>query len=158
MIITKKNIILLSFFLPYLGCLNISLEKETELFPNGTKKRELTYKGNFFQKKLVNLIDFYSDDQLENPPKYSEFNYENSSLNGEQFFWYRNGTKKMILKYRYGLMHGEQLGWYKNGKSKFIRNFNFGFVDGFQKFYDESGDLDRKKLYNNGKLIRIEKD
>ncbi|MBC8196553.1 MAG: hypothetical protein H8E60_01565 [Candidatus Marinimicrobia bacterium] len=158
MTINQKYILLLSFLLILSGCSNISLEKEIELYPNGSKKRELTYKGNYFQMELVKSIDFYSVPQSDDPPKLSEMNYENNSLNGKQEHWYKNGTKKMVLNYRYGLMHGEQLGWFVNGKNKFKRNYNFGNLDGIQYTYIKNGNLDRKKLYRSGKLIRIIKD
>ena len=156
--ISKKHIIFISFLFVFDGCSNITLEKEIETYPNGSKKRELTYKGNYFKMELVKLIDFYSNAQVEDSPKSSELNYENNSLNGEQEYWYKNGTKKMVLKYRYGLMHGEQLGWHESGKTKFKRNYNFGNLDGIQHTYNGAGTLDRKKLYKNGKLIRIIKD
>ena len=158
MIIFRKHIIFLSFLFIFEGCSNITLEKEIKTYPNGSKKRELTYKGNYFQMELVKLIDFYSDAQIENSQKSSELNYENNSLNGEQEYWYKNGTKKMVLKYRYGLMHGEQLGWHESGDTTFKQNYNFGYLDGIQHTYDAVGTLDRKKLYKNGKLIRIIKD
>ena len=156
--ISIKNIILLFFLFIIEGCSNITLEKEIETYSNGSKKRELTYKGNYFQMDLVKLIDYYSDAQIENSQKSSELNYENHSLNGDQEYWYINGKKKMVLKYRYGLMHGEQLGWYENEKIKFKRNYNFGNLDGIQHSYNRTDTLDRKKLYKNGKLIRIIKD
>lgn len=157
MTISKIYIFLIAIIL-FSGCSNISLEKEMEYYPNGAKKRELTYKGNKLQMTLVKLVDYYNELNSENPQKISELNYENSSLNGEQEYWYSNGTKKMVLKYRYGLMHGEQLGWHNNGKNKFKQNYNFGNLEGIQYSYDNSGSLDRKKLYKNGKLIRIIKD
>ena len=124
MIISRKNIIFLSFLFIFEGCSNITLEKEIETYPNGSKKRELTYKGNYFQMELVKLIDFYSDAQIENSQKSSELNYENKFLNGDQEYWYKNGTKKMVLKYRYGLMNGEQLGWYE--KELNLNPFSWG--------------------------------
>ena len=119
MTISKIYIFLITIIL-FSGCSNISLEKEIEYYSNGAKKRELTYKGNKLQMTLVKLVDYYNELNSENPQKISELNYENSSLNGQQEYWYSNGTKKMVLKYRYGLMHGEQLGWHNNGKNKFI--------------------------------------
>tara|TARA_B100001029_G_scaffold10984_1_gene7488 strand:+ start:1555 stop:2031 length:477 start_codon:yes stop_codon:yes gene_type:complete len=148
----------LIFLFLFLGCSNISLEKEIEYYESGLKKRELTYKGNILSMTLVKLVNYYNDLNSENPQKLSELNYENSSLNGEQEYWYNDGTKNMVLNYRYGLMHGEQLGWYQNGKNKFKQNYNFGNLEGIQYSYNNSGKIDRKKLYKNGKLIRIIKD
>ena len=158
MTISKKTILIFIITLFFSGCLEISLEKEIINYPNGAKKREITYKGNYFLMDLIKIIDFYNDASNENPQKISELNYENSVLNGEQEYWYKNGTKNMLLKYRYGLLHGEQLGWHENGKNKFKQNYNFGNLDGLQFSYTKTGNLDRKKLYKNGKLIRIIKD
>jgi len=156
--ISKIYIFLFTILLFLTGCSDVSLEQQMEYYPNGAKKRELTYKGNKLHMTLVKLVDYYNELNTDNPQKISELNYENSSLNGEQEYWYSNGTKKMVLNYRYGLMQGEQTGWYKNGKSKFKQNYNFGNLEGIQYSYTTSGKIDRKKLYRNGKLIRIIKD
>ena len=140
------------------GCSEISLEKEIGNYPNGAKKQELTYRGNYLHMEIVKMVDFYNELNSDNPQKISELNYENSLLNGEQEYWYKNGKKNMVLNFRYGLTHGEQKGWHENGKDKFKQNYNFGNLDGVQFSYDKSGTLDRKKLYKNGKLIRIIKD
>jgi len=158
MTLSNNYLIISIIFLLLSGCSNISLEKEVEFYSNGAKKREITYKGNYLHMEVVKVVNFYNEINSEEPRKMSALNYENSLLNGEQEYWYKNGTKNLVLNYRYGLAQGEQFGWHENGKTKFKQNYNFGKLDGIQFSYNKDGKLDREKLYKNGKLIRIIKD
>ncbi|MCA0364286.1 MAG: TonB family protein [Bacteroidetes bacterium] len=91
-----------------------------------------------------------SKDTMNNTLAIYFYNYDLLSQNAR--FFYPSGALQKTGQYEYGNNHGTWLEYYENGLIKQERTFNVGIIDGVANYYDSTGNLILKDIFNQGDL------
>ena len=107
-----------------------------ESYPDGTPKRECTYRIRGDQKILLSETCYYPGGkvQITGP-------YKNGKRDGNWKYYYENGNLWSEGAYRDGRNHGRRLTYYESGKVRYEAWYHDDERTGIWKFYDESGKL-----------------
>ena len=90
----------------------------------------------------------------ENGQFHISCNYHNNKLDGEYFEYYNNGKPKIQKHYNNGLLDKEEKSWSSAGSLAKIVEYKSGIKHGrFMTYYD-NGQLIRKDIYRNDKLVK----
>ena len=81
----------------------------------------------------------------EAPVKETQF--KEGELDGEQKYFYSNGSLKSLLNYEGGVLHGKTTFFYPNGQKKREQTFEKGFRQGYDRFWYETGQIWMEVLY-----------
>lgn len=89
-----------------------------------------------------------------NGQKMSEGIFVAGKRNGTWTTWYEDGSKKSIGIYADDRLNGQHILWYKNGEIKEYGHFINDKKHGLFSYYDLSGILKKKRLFEHGVLVR----
>jgi len=78
--------------------------------------------------------------------------YLNNVLDGPQYFWYKNGNKKLLDTYNFGQKHGPSKLWSENGVLLLNTNIKNGVRHGSHNEWFESGRKKMSCMYEYDKL------
>jgi antitoxin component YwqK of YwqJK toxin-antitoxin module len=134
------------------------LDKETRLRYLDLAKREGTWK-QWFDNGQLQSVEEYSNGVLQGDaihyyPDGTHEAFLHIGGNQPSVFYHMNGQKEsegIILKgYIY---HGPWKGWLSNGKIGYEGSYVNGQRDGLWQWYDETGKLRTKQVFNLGTLV-----
>lgn len=81
-------------------------------------------------------------------------NYYNNKLDGEYFEYYDSGEPKIKRNYSKGLIDGEEKSWSLTGFLTKVVEYRNGIKHGRFLTYYDNGQLIRKDIYRNDKLVK----
>lgn len=132
---------------------------EFKLDNNPLNKTCFLFKGKRFS---ILLIDNYkANKQLVKDGIQNEYD-ENGRVESEKIYkqgvlqqqtsFYSNGQKHMMITGDERFLNGPFKIWYPNGQLSFSGNYEANLKEGVFESFDVSGNLEKKGLYNQGKL------
>lgn len=149
-------------------CPNL-LEPLKAYFPNGQIFYEINRTGIHNQGKAT---WYYGTGQLQTQGNYVDglkdgvwnYYYPNGQLSrtidyelgkpvGEDNTYYRNGQLMRVSTYLEGETHGPQLEYSEEGILTDSINYWHDAMDGERHFFNEAGDLQHVRVYDNGKIV-----
>lgn len=136
-------------YISFLGPKGVLLEKTQYLF-KGKKFNLADLQDYLLQKELLRdgIHKTFSKDQVLE----LEMIYKDDTLR-EQTNFYSNGEKFMTFAGDEKALNGKFIMWYSNGQISFQGRYKNNRKDGEFESFDESGTLERKGVYESGKLI-----
>ena len=116
---------------------------------NGKKIAEITWEN-------IDTVQDYKLAQCSNTEDFiKEFNFEDSTAEGEFLIWHENGQLAATGKVSDKGFEGDSIGWHANGKKRREAFFVNGKEDGIHKRYYENGNLKTEFEYQNGVMTGI---
>lgn len=132
---TMKRLYLLFTLIAAVAC----AQKETvveESYPDGTPKKEATYKGSGQNRELIKETYYYERNKVE-----MTGGYHNGKRNGYWVSYYENGNKWSEGYYKNGMNDGKRVTYFESGKTRYVGYYKNDRRVGKWQFYDEAGNL-----------------
>lgn len=137
---------------------------------NGKPKARYTYKNNILQGKYEsfypnggkNSVRMYENDDLQD--EYLAYytngvlaytkNYVNDEMHGKQSYYFKEGGNlRWEINYFYGKIVGTETYYYPNKQIEWTRTYKDGELDGVYIRYDEAGEVQLKRNFENGRFV-----
>ncbi len=137
-----NRLILLFTLLAAVACVRQETLVE-ESYPDGTPKKEATYKGSGPDRELTKETYYYQNKKPE-----MTGGYKNGKRDGYWVSYYENGNKWSEGYYRNGMNDGKRITYFESGKVRYVGYYLNDRRVGKWQFYDEAGNLLREVDYS----------
>jgi antitoxin component YwqK of YwqJK toxin-antitoxin module len=137
-----KKLILSLMILAAVGCVRQETLVE-DSYPDGTPKKEGTYKGTGENRELVKETFYYPNKKVQ-----MTGGYKSSKRDGYWVSYYENGNKWSEGFYKNGMNDGKRTTYFESGKIRYIGYYLNDKRVGKWQFYDEAGSLLREVDYS----------
>ena len=126
------------------------------------KKQGICRYHSILNLKHIEQEFYYKDDVIHGPYKswhvvqgavgklHYEANWVDGKPDGEERYYYPNGTLKATYKYKAGKKHGEFKTWYLNGTQQQFGTYIEGNRAGVFQTWDSEGKLVSEHVYRQG--------
>ena len=134
------------------------LDKETQMRYLDLAKREGTWK-QWYESGQLKAEENYVNGVLQGNARHFYPDGSNESflhIGSQQnsVFYYRNGNKESEGRILTGYLYeGPWKGWQENGQMAYEGSYVNGQRDGIWNWYDETGKLRTRQVFNNGNLV-----
>lgn len=139
----KRNIIILSVFIAFLGCTG-RVEKEiVHTYPDGSTQLKHWFRVKGDSRVLYKETGYYPDGQLRIKGKFRD-----NQRDGRWTYWYEDGNKWSEATFKAGMRHGKSTVWHENGQKYYQGFFNMDERSGIWHFWDTAGVLVKEIDYS----------
>ena len=139
-----KKILLIVLFITGV-CFGQTYELAEEFYENGLPKVIKTFKESNDKYELVKSINVYENGQKKEEKTYKGVNrYGVPIKDGIWTWWHENGQKKSKRTYKDGEADGLVTMWYENGQKKQEGTWKDGNIVGIWTSWNENGEMEGK--------------
>ena len=117
-----------------------------ETYPDGSPKRECTYRGKEESREMIRETTWYPKRKLQMTGEYKA-----NQRDGKWIYYYENGNIWSEGFFKEGKSDGKRITHYENGKIFYEGFYKADRRVGIWKFYDENGTLRKTVNYDKVK-------